>query len=189
MDPEALRVEYVSGKLTYTQIAEKHGISKSQVARIAKRDNWRQQRDAFRKSVATKALNNLRDRGARQLERLIDTTDRLNSVLERITGDRDQFFRWKSDGGTEEGPKEYILSKADTKALKNATAALNEMVRVTRNLYGLPDRMEERKDRREERRLKVLENRDGHVDENNAGIILMPQILPEEPEDAPEVNS
>lgn len=186
MDHEKARVDYVTGRLTYAQIAEKYGVSRSHVGAVAKKEGWKKQRDAFRKTVTEKAVTRLADRGAAQLERMMDTADRLNGVLTRITEDKAQFFRWKESG--DEGPSEYVLNKADTKALKNATAALFEMVRITRNLYGLPDRMAERKDRREEKRLKLAESQAGNVSESQAGIVLMPQILDSEPEDAPEVN-
>ena len=186
MDHEKARVDYVTGRLTYAQIAEKYGVSRSHVGAVAKKEGWKKQRDAFRKSVTDKAVTRLADRGAAQLERMMDTADRLNGVLTRITEDQRQFFRWKGEG--DEGPSEVVLNKADTKALKNATAALFEMVRITRNLYGLPDRMAERKDRREEKRLKLAESQAGNVSESQAGVVLMPQILDSEPEDAPEVN-
>ncbi len=186
MDHEKARVEYVTGRATYAQIAEKYGVSRSHVGAVAKKEGWKAQRDAYRKTVTQKAVARLADRGAAQLERMMDTADRLNGVLTRITEDQKQFFRWKESG--DEGPSEVVLNKADTKALKNATAALFEMVRITRNLYGLPDRMAERKDRREEKRLKLAESQAGNVTESQAGVVLMPQILPEEPEDAPEVN-
>ena len=186
MDHEKARVDYVTGRLTYSQIAEKYGVSRSHVGAVAKKEGWKKQRDAFRKTVTDKAVTRLADRGAAQLERMMDTADRLNGVLTRITEDQRQFFRWKGKG--DEGPSEVVLNKADTKALKNATAALFEMVRITRNLYGLPDRMAERKDRREEKRLKLAESQAGNVSESQAGIVLMPQILDSEPEDAPEVN-
>lgn len=187
MDHEKARVDYVTGRMTYSQIAEKYGVSRSHVGAVAKKEGWKKQRDAFRKSVTDKAVTRLADRGAAQLERMMDTADRLNGVLSRITEDKAQFFRWKGSG-EDEGPQEYVLNKADTKALKNATAALFEMVRITRNLYGIPDRMEDRKDRREERRVKLAESQAGNVSESQAGIVLMPQILDSEPEDAPEVN-
>ena len=186
MDHAKARVDYVTGRLTYSQIAEKYGVSRSHVGAVAKKEGWKKQRDAFRKTVTDKAVTRLADRGAAQLERMMDTADRLNGVLTRITEDQRQFFRWKGKG--DEGPSEVVLNKADTKALKNATAALFEMVRITRNLYGLPDRMAERKDRREEKRLKLAESQAGNVSESQAGIVLMPQILDSEPEDAPEVN-
>ena len=186
MDHEKARVDYVTGRLTYSQIAEKYGVSRSHVGAVAKKEGWKKQRDAFRKTVTDKAVTRLADRGAAQLERMMDTADRLNGVLTRITEDQRQFFRWKGKG--DEGPSEVVLNKADTKALKNATEALFEMVRITRNLYGLPDRMAERKDRREEKRLKLAESQAGNVSESQAGIVLMPQILDSEPEDAPEVN-
>lgn len=186
MDHEKARVDYVTGRATYAQIAEKYGVSRSHVGAVAKKEGWKKQRDAFRRTVTEKAVTRLADRGAAQLERMMDTADRLNGVLSRITEDRSQFFRWKESG--DEGAQEYVLNKADTKALKNATAALFEMVRITRNLYGLPDRMAERKDRREEKRLKLAESQAGNVTESQAGIVLMPQILDSEPEDAPEVN-
>jgi len=184
IDLEALRVEYVTGKTTYGQIAKKYGISKGYLGTVAKREGWVQQRDAFRKSVAEKAIGNLRDQGVKELERLAATANRFNGILERMGNDADQFNRWIGPKG-----EVVVLEKTDAKEFKAATAALNEMVKVTRNLFGVPDRMEDRADKREERRLTVYENSNGKVDDSNVGVIMMPPVLEEEPEDAPEVNS
>lgn len=181
MDLEAIKVEYVTGRSSYSQIAEKYGVSRTNLARIARRDEWPKQREAYRKSVTTKAVAKLADRGAAQLAKLADAADGFNAVLEKMGKDGSQFNRWITQNG------EVILDKTDTRALKAATASLVDMLKVTRDLYGMPNKLDERADKREERRLKLAEQNAGPED-SQVGVVLMPQILDSEPEDAPEVN-
>lgn len=182
MNTEQARAEYITGKQTYAQIAEKFGVSKGYIGRIAKEQGWKKQRDAFRKGIADKAVQTKRERGIRQIERLQDSTEKMVATIERINADMDQFFRWKSEDG------EMILNIADTRRLQSMAKVMNEASTAVRNLFEIPARLEDRKDRREERRLKILENRDGNVSDENAGVILMPRPLEEEPEDAPIVE-
>lgn len=181
MDLEAAKVDYLTGKSSYDQIAKKFGISRSYIARVAKRDGWAKQREAYRKTVTEKAVAKLADRGAAQLAKLADAADGFNAVLEKMGKDGSQFNRWITQNG------EVILDKTDTRALKAATASLVDMLKVTRDLYGMPNKLDERADKREERRLRLAEQNAGPED-SQVGVVLMPQILPEEPEDAPEVN-
>lgn len=181
MDLDAARVEYITGKTTYAQIAEKYGVSLTWIGKIAKRDKWQEQKAAYRKTVTEKAVAKLADRGAAQLAKLADAADGFNAVLEKMGKDGSQFNRWITQNG------EVILDKTDTRALKAATASLVDMLKVTRDLYGMPNKLDERADKREERRLRLAEQNAGPED-SQVGVVLMPQILPEEPEDAPEVN-
>ena len=183
MDLEAAKVDYVTGKSSYSQIAKKHGISRSYIAKVAGREEWPKQREAYRKSVTDKAVNKLKDKGAEQLERLASAAVGFNAILEKMGKDADQFNRWVTPNG------EVILDKTDTRALKAATASLVDMLKVTRDLYGMPNKLDERADKREERRLKVYERENAGPEEGSVGIVMMPPVLDEEPEDAPEVNS
>lgn len=183
MDTEQARAEYVTGKLTYAQIAEKYGVSKSYIARQAQKDGWKKQRDRFRKGVADKVILSKKERGTRALEKLMDSVDELVGTIKRINLDPDQFYRWRSQEGD-------IESKvADTRRLQSMSATVIQATRAVRNLYEIPDKLEAGKDRREEKRLKILEARDGQVNDENAGVIIMPAVMEDEPEDAPVVET
>lgn len=183
MDAQQARADYVSGTLTYAQIAEKYGCGKSYIAKLAQKEGWKKQRDAFRKSVADKAILSKKERGTRALEKLMDSVDELVKTIRRINLDPDQFYRWRSEEGD-------IESKvADTRRLQSMSATVIQATRAVRNLYDIPDKIDANKDRREEKRLKILEARDGQVTDENAGVILMPQVMEDEPEDAPVVET
>ena len=183
MDLEKIRAEYVTGDMSYTQLAAKHGLNASSLRREGAKGKWADQRKAFHKTLADKAIEAKKNQGLREIERQMKLAVRFNDMLERLMDDPEQFYKVVTPKG-----EELITTKADTRAMKHAADMFSEVIKATRNLYGIPDRMEDRKDRREERRVKLAENQAGNVSESQAGIVLMPQILPEEPEDAPEVN-
>ena len=171
MNTEEVRALYISSKASYKEIAERYGVSETYVARIAKRDGWRSQRAAFRKDIAEEALTRIKERGARDLVKLSEASDKICSLINRIASDEDQFFRWIGRDG------EMILQKADTRSLRNFAAALSEMVRVVRDLYDIPGVLEEQREKREERKIQLLEKREGDIADSQAGVVFLPPVL------------
>lgn len=192
---EQARAEYVSGSLTYKDIADKYGTSKTSVVNRAKREGWYRQRAAFRKSVADKALGKAKDKQAEKLARLMSAADRMTELMDRITADKQQFFRQymadkekdEETGITRAIALEYVTQKADMKALKNATAALSELTRAVRNLYDLPTGEEVRDRKLAERKMRLAERREGADTVDGGGVIEIAAVMPEQP-DGQEVD-
>ena len=195
VDWERMRAEYVSGRATYTELAKAYGASKTAVGKRAQREGWHSQRAAFRKSVAARALGKEKDKRAAKLERLMNAADRMSELMERITADKAQFYR-QYIAGTEEDEAtgttravayEYVTQKADMRALKNATAALNELTKAVRNLYDLPTGEEVRDRKLAERKMRLAERREGADTVDGGGVIEIAAVMPEQP-DGQEVD-
>jgi hypothetical protein len=195
-DWQKMRAEYVAGTDTYAQLAEKYGVHKNSVVRHGKEERWQDQRRAFRQSVATKAIGKARDRQAEKLERLMVAADAMVEIVERITSDKQQFFRQyevdkakdEETGALRAVALEYVTRKADMKALKNATSALNELTKAVRNLYDLPTGEESRRRKLEERKMKLMERREGAEVAGSGGVIEIARVL-EEQQDGQEVDT
>jgi len=194
-DWEKIRAEYISGHCTYTQLAQKYGTTKGAVGSRAQKEGWYRQRAAFRQSVASRALNKAKDVKVAKLERLMNAADRMSELMERITADKAQFYRQyiagtetdEETGTTRAIAYEYVTQKADMRALKNATAALNELTRAVRNLYDLPTGEEQRDRKLAERKMRLAERREGADQTDGGGVIEIAAILPEQP-DGQEVD-
>ncbi len=195
MDWERARAEYVTGRATYHEIAERFGVSKGTVGKRAKEEGWTGQRSAYRKSVAEKAISKRGEKAADRLAKLIDTTEHLMTRLEEITRDRQQFNRRYLTDITvnEEGQKqavalEFLTNKADIRELNQATKALNELTKAARNLYEIPDRETREKEKIEKRKLQLLERREGAGVQEGGGIIEIPAVTAQD-ENALEVDT
>lgn len=193
---DRVRVEYVTGKATYKELGEKYGVSKVSVGKRAKAEKWVAQREAFRKSVASKAIVKKKERESEKLARLMDAADNLTDAVQRITADRQQFFRGvqlaapekNEEGSLEAMALEYVTRKADMKALASAAKALNELTRAVRNLYDLPTGEEQRNRKLAERKMRLAERREGAAVEGQGGVIEISAIMDEQP-DGQEVDT
>lgn len=196
IDWDKCRMEYVSGQDTYSQLAEKYGVSKVSVGKRAKAEKWVAQRTAYRRSVANKALWRKKDRDAEKLAKLMDAADNLVDSVLRITQDKQQWFRGvqmgtpekNEEGALEAVALEYVTRKADMRSLNHAAKALTELTRAVRNLYDIPTGEEERDRKLAERKMRLAERREGAATEGAGGVIEISAVLEEQP-DGQEVDT
>ena len=93
-DWDALKMEYVTTKTTYAKLAEKYGISISQIKIVAARDGWTNERKKFTARVQQKAYRKACNHEADRLARLITATTGAIDVAMRAIGDDEQFNRY-----------------------------------------------------------------------------------------------
>lgn len=198
IDWDAVRVSYISGRETYAEIAARVGVSKTQLALHSRTEKWPAQRKAFRENVAARALRTKANRETERLSRLMDSAEQLIGHLNRVTSDKDQFFRriapipQKQD---EEDPEsemvlpDFISRVADTKSLEQTTKALNELTKAVRNLFDLPTGEQKRAHNLAVRKLSIEEKKShAGVDPDQYGIILMPKTGDPDTDGAVEVD-
>lgn len=164
-DWDALKMEYVTTKTTYAKLAEKYGISISQIKIVAARDGWTNERKKFAARVQQKAYRKACNHEADRLARLITATTGAIDVAMRAIGDDEQFNRYlverrekyavpvaDADEAAEDGElppdgklllerqwtEERTYQKVDTKALKDLTGVLKDLTGLVRDLYGIP---------------------------------------------------
>lgn len=161
-DWDALKMEYVTTKTTYAKLAEKYGISISQIKIVAARDGWTNERKKFTARVQQKAYRKACNHEADRLARLITATTGAIDVAMRAIGDDEQFNRYLverrekyavpvADEAAEDGElqpdgkllerqwtEERTYQKVDTKALKDLTGVLKDLTGLVRDLYGIP---------------------------------------------------
>ncbi|MCQ2538274.1 MAG: hypothetical protein MJ124_07735 [Lachnospiraceae bacterium] len=141
-----IRVEYVMDtKATYRSLAKKYHVSLSTLGSRASREDWPGQREQYLNTVATKTSDICAEQAAMDLaEKLIplqQAADLLSNQIRAVLEDVDQFYRYIVTEGV--GPGETktecrIMGKADTRAIKNLTAAVKELAIAIRCLYDIP---------------------------------------------------
>ena len=183
-DWDALKMEYVTTKTTYAKLAEKYGISISQIKIVAARDGWTNERKKFTARVQQKAYRKACNHEADRLARLITATTGAIDVAMRAIGDDEQFNRYLverrekyavpvADEDAEDGElppdgklllerqwtEEQTYQKVDTKALKDLTG-------LVRDLYGIPTQAQAEAQRIAAERLELdrKKSEDGSAD-------------------------
>ena len=195
-DWDAARTAYISGRETYAEIAQRFNVGKREVVRHGKNEQWPMQRKAFRENVAARALKSKANRETERLSRLMENAERLVGHLDKITSDRNQFFRHiagysteKSEDGGRVLVMETVAEKADTKAFRDCSAALNELTKAFRNLFDLPTGEQKRAHNLAVRKLSIEEKKShAGVDPEQYGVVLMPETQLPDTDGAVEVD-
>lgn len=148
-----IRLEYATTGLSYRKLAEKHGVSFNTLKARAKRENWVKNKNGYQEALTTKTLQKAATKASdtcvKQLVKVGRAAEIATSVIEKIVEDADQFRRHliqtrEKSGSNETGiyenwdVEERTYEKYDTKALRDFTAALKDLVSIIRNVYGLP---------------------------------------------------
>ena len=197
MDWERARADYVTGKETYAQIAERYGVTKSAVGKRATGEGWARQRSKWRKGVADKVIAKKGTRAVERLSDLIDAVDNMMAQLKEITEDPKVWRRqYQTDiiQDEETGKRRavalnFLADKPDTRSMMRAARTAESLVRSARDLLDLPNREQRHREKMDERRMKLMERKEGEASAGEGGIIEIPAVLPEEPENAIEVDT
>lgn len=139
-DWNALKVEYVSGGMSYRELAEKHGIPPSTLMKAAAKGKWKEGRKKYGDSLVAEAVRKTQGEKIKKLQRVQQAADIVASRLLEIVQDEEQFHRHLVQVGLGDGKYEtqdVIFKAANTKALRDVVAALKDMSQVIRNLYGI----------------------------------------------------
>lgn len=140
-----MRTEYVTGSMSYSDLAKKHGVARSTIAKLARREGWVQERAQYRTRVVTTAVSKRARADSDKLARLMAAADRACVHVDELFADPDQFRRYVVQEG-EDGDYhsvERVFDKRDAAALRNAVAALRELTTEVRDLYRLPTLQQE----------------------------------------------
>ena len=146
-----IELEYVRGRMSMEELAEKHQIPGSTFRKYANVHHFSQKRTEYGQKVAEKALARAQARDARTLSNVRGALDKAARLLNKYMADEDTLHGRVAV--SEAGAVEYRVKKLDTKALRDMTAALKETTAAVRLLTDQAQ-SEER--------------------EGQAGVILMP---------------
>ncbi len=87
---QALKEEYITGKLTFTALAEKYHMSYSVLVRRAAMDRWREKREDFRNDTLQQqrySVEKIADRLNRKLCQWVDDPNSINiSDIDKAAG-------------------------------------------------------------------------------------------------------
>lgn len=110
MDWSKIKKEYLKGKISYRELAEKYNVPFGTLRKVAAKEKWKDLRDKTRAKTDMKTIEIISDGEADRAKRLMSVTDKL---LDRIEGLVEEFTAG-----------EVLLDKT---TLKQLTGALKDI--------------------------------------------------------------
>ena len=91
LDWNAIRVEYVTTKVSYSDLSKKYRVSKTRIATVASEQGWVKQREQLLNDAFTKTIKDIEKQQARRMLNLFNITDKvletLSEAIENADGD------------------------------------------------------------------------------------------------------
>ena len=82
MDWLKIKAEYIAGGISYRKLAEKHGVSFSQLKDVAVKEKWRELKEQAAEKATTKFVDKEASRAAERLSRIVAASDSLLEAIE-----------------------------------------------------------------------------------------------------------
>lgn len=125
-----IRIEYVKGKTTFAKLAEKYGVSASNIRKRAANEGWRKKKSKLDAKVEQKALERVCDARAKEFELIARVNDRMGEVLDNLI----TFVQ-------SQPPHKYD----DLRGVESLTKAIAQVVQTKRDLYNVPTEIDRAK--------------------------------------------
>lgn len=169
-DWDAIRNEYITGAASVPECARRHGANVGTAKNRCARENWTDQRAAYRGAVADKAIDTAATctafRVASDLIGLSGVVDALERETRKALEDGEQLHRYlvqsttrHKDGTTETAYKDITSDKVDTRALRDLTDSVKTLEALKRSLHGLETAQEQHRRQIERERLELERER------------------------------
>ncbi|MFZ5975212.1 MAG: hypothetical protein ACOYU3_07370 [Bacillota bacterium] len=189
IDWAMLETEYATTSISYRKLAAKHGISFNTLKDHAVQGKWTDARKRYNKKRAKLTQQKMAAKEAsvcaKQLRRVAKSAETATIMIERMMADAEQFKRHIITEGLGRGAtavEERIYEKYDTKALKEFTGALKDLVTVIRNVNNLPTVQEQSAMDIAIERLRLEEQKVNANDEDKdeTGVVVIAPVLEDE---------
>ena len=141
-DWKAIKTEYITTTSSYRKLAEKYGVSTTQICNVGREEKWVEQREQYLNKVTAKTLEKISQQEANRAAKIYGVADKLLLKIERM-----------ADG-------DKPLASKDIRALTAAVKDLKEIQNVRSEL----DQKEQ------EARIEKL-RKDSEIEKENARAI------------------
>ena len=152
VDWTTIKTEYVTTDTSYRKLADKYGVSMTEVSRHGKEECWREQRQKYQEKAYAKTLDTLIKGQQKRIERLQHITDK---ILDKIELSVDK------------------MDAVDLQAYRQITAAIKDIKEIQMLKSEADMREQEARIDKLNRDVKETEK-----DEKGYGVVLLPTIMP-----------
>ena len=119
-----IRMEYVKGKTTFAKLAEKYQLTAGHIRKRASLEGWSKKKRDLDTKTEQKTIERVSDARARELERLVMISERVDDFLDETV---------KAFGQIK--PRKYD----ELRGVESLTKAIQIAVQTKRDLYNLPN--------------------------------------------------
>ena len=196
-DWQAIKTEYITTDTSYRKLAQKYGVSTTQICNVGRDERWVELREQHLNKTVAKTLEKISDKQSDKLSRIDDLADKLLVKLEQaITEldlqlakhtDKTKTIEYNNDRRPDKPTREVVheeeklmevKSIVDRQGLKQIASALKDIKEV-KMLRSELDRQEQ------EARIAALRQKaaSGDGDDDDTGVIFLPPRIGEDAED------
>lgn len=140
-DWKTIENEYITTNISTTKLSEKYHIPVKTVTNKCTKEEWVRKKGEYEEKKGRKTLEKVvkkvSDMESDKLIKAINIVDGFADQMQTMMKDKEQFKRalTRNDSGE---LVDVVTNKYDTKAMKEASEALKNLVELTRNVYNLP---------------------------------------------------
>lgn len=187
VDWKKIEKVYITGTSSYAELAKEYQICKSTIEKKGKDNDWVKKRRKYRCKVVAKSVEKTQAREVDKLVNIREATDNLSEIVNDFVKDSKNFTKEYYE--TQPGGKKRKKVKANAFAIKNMTDAIVNLTKVIRDVYGMPNYIEQENMTINRERLEFEKEKSmlGGPDEGETGVVLIAPVLEEQEEEVEEV--
>ncbi len=137
-DWQAIKTEYITTNTSYRKLAQKHGVSTTQICNVGRDEKWVEQREQFLNKTTAKTLEKISQQEANRAARIHTVADKLLNKIEAMV-DSERPLDTK-------GIRALTAAVKDLKEIQSVKSALDEQEQRARiaNLEKQADKDEDK---------------------------------------------
>lgn len=203
LDWKNIETEYITTSISQRNIAQKYGVSMRTLTDRAILGKWKQKRDDYRSKSVAKAVEMAVEQDAFRMARILNISDTAIASCEEALGELRKMITMHS-----KKVKKVIIDPITGKSIGEETVEVNDIVikeglidtaklyqitQALKNLKEIQMLRSDKDDKEQDARIKKLEsdaakaNAGGTLDEENTGIMILPEVRTEDNEQEIEV--
>ena len=138
-DWQAIRTEYITTETSYRKLAQKYGVSTTQICNVGRDEKWVEQREQFLNKTTAKTLEKISQQEANRAAKIHSVADKLLNKIEALV-DR--------PGMVPKDVRALVAAVKDLKEIQNVKSALDEQEQKARiaNLQKQADKTDDNKE-------------------------------------------
>lgn len=154
MDWNKLKAEYIAGGTSYRKLADKYGIERNALQRVATKEGWAKLKSQAKAKADAKMVNSISSDIAKSSVKLNDVCDKVLDKIANILSAYDEL---------------------DTQAIKHITSSLKDI----KDIKGVKSELDLKEQNARIDKLRKDIESDKHDDDKPCGVVMMPPIMPD----------
>lgn len=123
-DWQAIKTEYITTQTSYRKLAQKYGVSATQICNVGRSEKWVEQREQYLNDTTAKTLKKISDQEVNRAAKIHSVADKLLQKIEAMVDN--------GDGFTEKGIRALAAAVKDLKDIQGVRSELDKQEQKAR---------------------------------------------------------